>query len=259
MAKARTMVATDFLDDAQLLLERAEAYKRELGGLLGAGPGMLWNIGRPISPEGRHRAELRIDRRVQRRAKPILADIANNLIHALDHVTAAARKAAGLPNPKNLYFPIELDDDAYAKAIQTKVAIHLEQPWIDIFESAREAHRPYLRYLQLVRILPREAKHWELATGTAGALAVQWFPPGGPGHRIVEMPADHFAANDAYLIWEAAEPFPNVGVQILTNYRIAGADIEEASLESVLSTSFTFVAGVIAASREHLVTLVSPI
>jgi hypothetical protein len=77
-------------------------------------------------------------------------------------------------------------------------------------------------------------------------------------HRIVEMPADHFTANDSYPIWEAAEPFPNVGVQIITNYRVAGEDIEEASLESVLSTSFTFVSGVIATSREYLATLPPP-
>ncbi|WP_257539506.1 hypothetical protein [Sphingobium sp. CFD-1] len=241
-----------------MLFERAQAHKRELNGLLGAGPDLLWNIGRSISPEGQHRAELRINRRAQRRAKPVLADVANNLVHALDHVTAAARKSAGLPNPRNLYFPIERDDDDYAKAIEKKVAIHLDQPWINIFTAAREAHRPYLHYLQLVRILSRESKHWELATGTAGALAVQWFPPGSPQHRIVEMPADHFAANDSYAICEAAEPFPNVGVQIVTNYRVAGEDIEEASLESVLSTSFTFVSGVIATSREYLATLPFP-
>jgi hypothetical protein len=249
------MVATDLLDDAQLLLDRAQAHKRELGNLLGAGLGLLWNIGRSTSPEGQHFAELRIDRGVQHRAKPILADVANNLVHALDHVTAAARKSAGLPNPRNLYFPIERDDDDYAKAIEKKVAVHLDRPWIDIFAAAREAHRPYLHYLQLVRILSRESKHWELAAGTAGALAVQWFPPGSHQHKIVEMPADHFAVNDSYPIWEAAEPFPNVAVQIVTNYRIAGEDIEEASLESVLSTSFTFVAGVIATSRAHLATL----
>ncbi len=252
------MAATDLLDDAQLLFERAQAHKRELGALLGAGPGLLWNIGRGTSPEGQHSAELRIDRGAQRRAKAILADVANNLVHALDHVTAAARKAAGLPNPRNLYFPIERDDDDYAKAIEKKVAVHLDQPWIDIFAAARKAHRPYLPYLQLVRILSRESKHWELAAGAAGALAVQWFLPGSQQHRIVEMPADHFAANDSYTIWEATEPFPNVGVQIVTDYRIAGEDIEEASLESVLSTSFTFVAGVIATSRAYMATLPPP-
>lgn len=131
----------------------------------------------------------------------------------------------------------------------------MEPAWIDIFAAAREAHRPYLLYLQLVRVLSREAKHWELATGTAGALAVQWFPPGSQQHKIVEMPADHFAANDSYPIWEAAEPFPNVGVQIVTSYRVAGQGIDNAALDSVLSTSFTFVAGVIAKSREHLATL----
>lgn len=248
------MAATDLLDDAQLLFERAQAHKRELNGLLGAGPGLLWNIERSTSPDGQHRAELRIDRSVQRRAKPILADVANNLVHALDHVTAAARKAAGLSNPRNLYFPIEHDDDDYAKAIEKKIAVHLDQPWIDIFAASREAHRPYLHYLQLVRILSRESKHWELAAGTAGALAVQWFPPGSQQHRIVEMPADHFAANDSYTILESVAPFPNIRVQIVTDYRVAGEGIEAASLESVLSTSFTFVTSVIATSREYLAT-----
>lgn len=249
------MAAIDLLDDAQLLFERAQAHKRELDELLGAGAGLLWTIARSITPEGQNRAELLIGRDVQRRAKPILADIANNLVHALDHVTAAARKAAGLPNPHNLYFPIEQDDHAYAKAISQRVAPHLEQPWIDLFATMREAHRPYLHYLQQVRTLSREAKHWELATGTASALAMQWFPPGSKQHRIVEMPADHFAASDRYVIWEADEPFPNVAVQIVTNYRIAGEGIEEASLDSVLSTSFTFVKTVIAASRKYLTTL----
>lgn len=251
------MAAIDFLDDARLLFERAQAHKRELDGLLGAGPGLLWNIARSIAPQGQHRAELRIERDVQRQAKPTLADVANNLVHALDHVTAAARKAAELPNPRNLYFPIERDDDAYANVIGKRVAPYLDQPWIDLFAAAREAHRPYLHYLQMVRMLSREAKHWKLAAGTAGALAVQWFPPGSRQNRIVEMPADHFAANDSYVIWEADEPFPNVAVQILTNYRIAGDEIEEASLDSVLSTSFKFVKSVIAASRTYLTTLPS--
>lgn len=252
------MTATDLLDDAQLLFERAQSHKRELDGLLGAGPGLLWNIERSIMPNGIHRAELRIDRATQRRTKPILADVANNLVHALDHVTAAARKSAGLANPRNLYFPIERDDDDYAKVIEKKVTVYLDRPWIDIFAAAREAHRSYLHYLQLVRILSRESKHWELAAGTAGALAVQWFPPGSRQHRIVEMPTDYFASNDSYMIWEAGEAFPNVAVQILTNYRIAGEDIEEVSLDSVLSTSFTFVFGVIAKSREHLATIARP-
>jgi len=72
------------------------------------------------------------------------------------------------------------------------------------------------------------------------------------------MPADHFVADDSYSIWDASDPFPNVAVQIVTNYRIAGEDIEEASLESVLSTSFNFVAGVIDASRAHLASLPNP-
>ena len=246
------MAAIDLLDDAQLLFERAHVHKRELDRLLGAGPTLLWNIKRSIAPEGQHRAELWIDRNVQRKAKPVLADIANNLVHALDHVTAAARKAAGLPNPRNLYFPIEHDDDAYAKVVDKKVAPHLDQAWIDLFTEAREAHRHYLHYLQMVRMLSREAKHWALATGTAGALAVQWFLPGSKQHQIVEIPADHFAKNDSYVVWEADHPFPNVAVQIITNYLIVGD--EEASLDAVFSTSFTFVKTVIAMSRTYLTT-----
>jgi hypothetical protein len=252
------MAATDLLDDAQLLFERAQAHKRELDRLLGAGPGLLWNIRRSASPEGQHRAELRIEREVQRLAKPVLADVANNLVHALDHVTAAARKCASRPNPRNLYFPIERDDASYEKVIEKKVAVHLDQPWINIFAAARERHRPYLHYLQLVRCLSRESKHWELTAGTAGALAAQWFPLGSRLPQIVQIPVGHFAVSDSYPIWEAAEPFPNVGVQIVTKYEIAGEDIEDASLESVLSTSFTFVAGVIDTSRKYLATLPPP-
>lgn len=246
------MTATDLLDDAQLLLDRSQRHKRELDALLGVGPGQLWNVHRTVLAGGNHAAELRIDRDVQRRSKPVLADVTNALIHALDHVTAAARKSARLPNPRTLCFPIELDDADYNKRVAKKVAPYLDQPWVDLLATAREEHRPYLPYLQLVRTVSREAKHWELTAGTARAVAVQWFPPDSNEHKIVEMPVDHFAANDSFPIWEGTDPFPNIEIEIVIGYRIAGDGIDTADVESVLSTSSRFVSGIIDRSRTLL-------
>jgi len=76
--------------------------------------------------------------------------------------------------------------------------------------------------LKAGRALSNEAKHWELRAGTAGAHAVQWF---APEYQIEQLPASHFAANESYRFWEAAEPFPNVGIQVIASFKIRGDGI----------------------------------
>jgi hypothetical protein len=252
------MGAADLLDDAQLLFERAQAHKREFNQILAAGPGRLWTLKRTVSPDGSiHSAELVVDRAVQRRTKPILADVANNLRHALDHVTAAARRSARLPHSRNLYLPIAAEDEAYA-ALVAKVAPLLDQPWIDLFNAAREQHRPYLGYLDIIRSISNDAKHWKLAVGTAGALAVQWSAPGSAQHSIVQIPPDHFADHDGFPFWSGADPFPNVAILIVAGYRLMSTDADDADVESVLSTGSNFVADVIARSRQLFASLPPP-
>jgi hypothetical protein len=84
------MAASDLLDDAQLLHDRAQAHRRAFNRLVGIGQNLLWNVRRTVLADGAtHGAELVLDRAILRQTKPIVADIANNLVHALDHIAAA--------------------------------------------------------------------------------------------------------------------------------------------------------------------------
>lgn len=246
------MRASDHLDDAQLLYDRAQTHRREFNARNGAGAGRLWDLRRSTSADGTtHTAELVLDRANLRELKPVIADIANNLVHALDHVAAAARVQADTGKAGRLYFPITDDDGTFAERI-AEARPYIGDDWADLFTAAREQHRTYLAYLKTVKTLSNEAKHWELRPGTAGVHAIQWF---APDHHIEQVPAGHFAANDSYRFWEAAEPFPNVGIQIVASFKIRGEGVDEVDLDSVLQTSSIFVAGLIAKSREHLATL----
>lgn len=243
------MAPTDFLDDAQLLHDRAQAHRGEFSNLVGIGPDLLWNVRRAALGDGAtYSADLVLDRAVLRRTKPVIADIANNLVHALDHIAAAARRQANTGKPGRLYFPITADDANFAERI-AEVAGYVGTDWAGLFTTAREQHRLYLPYLATIKQLSNEAKHWELRPGMAGAHAVQWF---APNHQIKQIPAGHFATNDGFRFWEGPEAFPNVGVQIVTSFRIRGEDLDEVDLESVVSTSSNFVAALLVESRALL-------
>jgi len=243
------MAALDLLDDAQLLHDRAQAHRRAFNDVVGVGQNLLWNVRRAILADGAtHSADLVLDRTILRRTKPIIADVANNLVHALDHIAAAARRHANTGKAGRLYFPITTDDAQYAERI-AETAEFVGADWADLFTSARNQHHLFLPYLKTIKQLSNEAKHWELRPGMAGAHAIQWF---APGHRIEQIPAGHFATHDSFRFWEGPESFPNVGVQIVASFRIRGEDLDEVDLDSVVSTTSNFVANLLAASRALL-------
>jgi hypothetical protein len=99
--------------------------------------------------------------------KPVIGDIANNLIHALDQVAAVASRAGSSDRPKGLYFPIAPDDVAYAKKRKALEKL-LDPPWLDLFAAVREKHKPWQGYLWLLNQISNSAKHWELVAGGCG-------------------------------------------------------------------------------------------
>ena len=132
------MTPVDLLEDAQLLYGRAQdhigAFNR-----LNAG---LWQLKQGRLPQGFFTGTLVLDRTVLRAMKPVISDIANNLIHALDHVVAAVSRTASSVRPRNLYFPIAPEDVTY-EAKRKRLEKLLDQQWLDLFAAIREAHRPY--------------------------------------------------------------------------------------------------------------------
>jgi hypothetical protein len=245
------MPPTDPLDDAQLLYERAQEHIADCNRRDGAEPG-VWQLVSGREPEGgAFTCTLMLDRTVLRKMKPVIGDIANNLIHALDQVAAAASRAASSDRPKGLYFPIAPDDVTYAKKRRALEKL-LDPPWLDLFAAVRERHKPWQGYLSLLKDISNSAKHWELVAGGAGAAAVAWNVPGEQRQTIVQIPRDHFAANDSFVFWRGATPVPKLPFQIVTQHRFEGVGGDDTSVDSVFSTCSRFVADVIAESRQHL-------
>ncbi|RUN75055.1 hypothetical protein EJC47_18455 [Sphingomonas sp. TF3] len=242
------MTPIDLLEDAQLLYGRAQDHIGAFNRLNAS----LWQLKHGRLPDGTFTGTLVLDRAVLRAMKPVISDIANNLIHALDHVAAAVSRAASSGRPRNLYFPIAPDDAAYE--VKRKPLEKLLDPqWLDLFAAVREAHKSYQGYLWLLKEISNSGKHWELIAGGASALALAWNPPGERQQSIVEIPRDHFAANDHFNFWKGADPVPALPFQIITQHRFEGLDGgADASADSVFSTCSRFVADVIAESRQRL-------
>jgi len=245
------MSSTDPFDDAQLLYGRAQDHVAEYNRRSGTEP-LLWQIVSGREPEsGTFTGTLILDRSLLRAMKPVIADIANNLIHSLDQVAAAASKAGSDDRPKGLYFPIAPDDLAYARKRKALEKL-LDPQWLDLFDAARDKHRPWQGYLWLLKEISNAAKHWELVAGGAGAAAIGWHLPGEQHQTIVDIPKDHFAANDSFVFWRDTAPAPKLPFQIVTQHRFEGVGDGEASVDSVFSTCSRFVADVIAESRQRL-------
>jgi hypothetical protein len=77
-----------------------------------------WLVNRlPDTATERNRYELRLDRNALRNKEAIAADIANNLVHALDHVVAACVRLNGHPNTRDFNFPL-FDDVTFKKRMK---------------------------------------------------------------------------------------------------------------------------------------------
>lgn len=243
----------DPLDDAQLLYDRAQVHVRSFNQLNDSRDGGLWRIdGGREGAEGPFTGTLVLDRAVLRSMKPVIGDIANNLIHALDHVAAVASRTVTDERFKNLHFTIANDDETYEKR-RAEAGRYLDVKWLDLFTVVRERHRPFQGQLWLLKVISNTAKHWELVAGGAGAVAVGWHVPGEGLQRIVDIPRDHFATSNSFQFWRDATPLPRLPFQIVTSHRLTGLDGgDDADVNSVFSTSSRFVADVIAESRAML-------
>lgn len=82
-----------------------------------------------------------MDRAILRELKPVIADIANNLVHALDRVAAAARVQADTGKADGLYFPITDDNGAFDIRI-VEARSYVVDDWADLFTATREQISP---------------------------------------------------------------------------------------------------------------------
>lgn len=183
------MTSVDVLEGAQLLHERAQHHIADYS-RLNSVDGGLWQLRSVRGGDGISTGTLFLDRTVLRKMKPVISDIANNLIHALDHVAASAGRATMSNRMRDLYFPIALDDSGFEAKLRSLGKL-LEPPWLVLFSELRAAHKSYVSHLWLLKQISNQAKHWELVAGGVGALTLAWTLPGDRQQTVVQIPRDH--------------------------------------------------------------------
>lgn len=192
------LAMTGFLD-ARLLLERANKHSQELFDECRK----LWRLETEAKNSQDYRHRITFNRAALPKLRPIVADVANNLRHALDHLAAeAARQHFGTADldhriRQKIKFPfpkwddtLELSADALAPFVSAEAYERITAVW--------ESPVTYPYYLHVVRVVSGAAKHWELRSIVPQILAIQPFPE---SRTVIEVPAGHFEENDTFE-WE---------------------------------------------------------
>lgn len=202
-------------DDAVLLWARAQQhlaeYRREP---------VPWRFQEDQDPStGEWVYGLALDRENLRCRKPIVSDIANNLIHALDQVLAACARAYGGPR-SHIYYPIDNDDVRFAAAL-AKLSKAVSPNVITLFDQVRSAD-PFRNHLRTLKALSNSAKHWALAPPTAAIEAAGIASPAG--RVIFDVPAGYFDQNDVFEIARTVERLQPLATELLVGMRFLGLD-----------------------------------
>ncbi len=232
------------LDDSRALLKRAREHFAELNALLGPG---LWSTSeRRDSDSGEWHYYLRLDRQRLITAKPIIADCANNVAAALDHVSAAIAKAKGHSRLRHFYFPWGFTDEEFNKSL-TKAKKVIGAEMAKAISAARAKHRHEVNHVAAAKQISNSGKHWELMITVGTAHAIALCNPGG-GQRIFQIPSDAFSATDVFEYYRGSERLPSAPLSIVIGQTIEGLDdYLPTSPDLILECSFRFVEGIILA------------
>lgn len=182
--------------DARLLLARANKHSRELF----EESRKLWQL-ESVADEGQnYRHRLTFNRANQPNLRPIAADVANNLRHALDHLAAeAARRYLGTTDldhkiREQIKFPFPSWNDSLDLSTQP-LEPYVSKEVCDRINDVWSSPVTYPYYLHVVRVVSGAAKHWELRTIEQKIIAIWPFPAVGP---VISVPEGHFQENDFF-------------------------------------------------------------
>jgi hypothetical protein len=233
------------LSDSKGLLDRAQKHGADLQTLLHRNGG-LWQLNQRFDRGSNEwTCSAVLDRSRLRGAKWILADAANNVASALDHIAAAISKARGNERNRRLYFPWGLTDETFETALKRYEPM-LGSKMSAVIADARTKHRHELGHVEAIKEVSNSGKHWELFATTGSARAVAMNIPGG--QRIFQIPQDAFNEADEYVFYRGAEELPPVPLTIVIGVEVAGLPEGLPKWpDSMLSSSFRFVAGMVEA------------
>lgn len=234
-------------DDAKLLMRRANKHYDEFkqyrdGKIMGP----MWDI-RHRQVEGGHAYRLVLNRPMFVEMKPVVADLANNVIHSLDLLVGDLARAGGADRNYSTKFPWiekEVDFQGALKGLSKIVGLKAA----DAIDSVRKKWNSQLKHVHALKTVSNLSKHWELVPTTAGAAAVAWMVPGG--QKIWELPKDAFADADEHEFSTVPKLFEG-GCQLLVSFKFAGLGEDfDPTPETVIDYAMKYAEDIIAAVEQ---------
>lgn len=204
---------------ARTLLARGRTHMAELGRMQNSSP--PWGVQvRPDVLAGAYVYSLYLDRDALQKLEPIVADAANNLVHALDQIVAAWVRLNGTDRPRNAFYPTALGDDRF-EAGMAKIGRHLPVEALSAIRGTREERWHQVEHVALVKELSNSAKHWNLVPTEFAPLAVGVAQTGA--QDVTDIPAEHFRDHDRFeFLRTRVPPGPMIGYQVLVSLRFVG-------------------------------------
>jgi hypothetical protein len=198
--------------DAHALLDRAKTHYQDFQKLWHRErPDAMWSISEERGNDGKFTYRLNFNRQLVTQMRPIMADTANNIVAALDHLISACARINGHGRDVRTSFPWLFEDESFRKALGKvatltgeRVASVIEDVW---FNNGFE--RPHL---QAVKELSNSGKHWELMHSASGAHAVQI--GADASRQMFQIPADAFENSDVFEFGNSENSI--IGVPCLT-------------------------------------------
>lgn len=229
------------LRDAKALLDRA---KRHYGELRHLSDGQhLWHVRERQLEAGYWSYEISVDRGRLVAAGPVVADCANNISSALDHVAAAIAKSRNSERLTDLYFPWAFEDDEFKRKLaKTEKTLGIEMT--AAIAGARDKHRNEVHHVEAVKQISRDGKHWELRTASGSAHGVGLILPNF-GQQLFQVPSTLFQQVDTYEFHRGTNKLDaSKGWQIIVGLKIEGlSDGLPTSPDSIFPCAFRYVQG----------------
>ena len=225
------------------MLERARKHQREFNSLIwGDDQPRLWSIEENQEKDGSYTYALFVDQSRLKELKPVVADLANNLVHALDQLVGALARLHGHER-SHLYFPWALGDAKFQRCLE-KLKPFIGDNSVQEILTARERQRFNLPHAQLVKEVSNSSKHWELVPSRASVMGIAVNRPGQP-QQIWSVP-DSDLDDYYYVFCNTTERMSGLPFQMLVGLRFFGLDSEiAASPDTIFDCAFRYVEDVI--------------
>ncbi|WP_037500301.1 hypothetical protein [Sphingomonas jaspsi] len=239
----------DWTEDARLLLARAKLHLAELHRIIGDTDHELFSIDETKNENGTYTYAVVVNSGRLKMAKPVAADVANNLVHTLDQAVGALARLRGHDRNRDIYFPWSLDD-ANFRASLNRLEPFIGTEAVDHVLEARERNRTRLPHAQMVKEVSNSGKHWSLIPSNATVRAVAVNRP-GQGQKIWDVRDDDLE-DGHYPFLNSDVPMTGVPFQLLVGIRFSGVDpLVAASPDMIFDQTLHFV-------EDMVVTLCGP-